>query len=239
MREAYVYDGYVNEMAIATLAAKSQFHTPQTHPDYIYDAHKDLPRNLHKHSEVSPDRFLSIDPVTFGMTVDPQVIIKGGDIGSVVAGAVADTKTLTGKNVSLGRRIGAGASLATEIFSPVSARDAKAGANYAGGAYKKLTGKSTPSKPIECHHCPANSVSPLSKGDGPSIQMDKADHRQTASYGNSKDAQAYRQQQSDLIDQGDFTGAQQMDIDDVQSKFGNKYDGAIKEMQDYTKEIDP
>ena len=30
-----------------------------------------------------------------------------------------------------------------------------------------------------------------------------------------------------------------MDIDDAQSKFGNKYDGAIKEMQDYTKEIDP
>jgi len=71
MRQAYVYDGCVNEIAIATLAAKSQFHTPQTHPDYIYDAHKDLPRNLHKHSEVSPDRFLSNDPVTFLDTGDP------------------------------------------------------------------------------------------------------------------------------------------------------------------------
>jgi len=200
------------------------------------------PRYFNRYAYAANDPINMIDPdgQAFGLASKViKVIIKGGDIGSVVAGAVADTKTLTGKNVSLGRRIGAGASLATEIFSPVSARDAKAGANYAGGAYKKLTGKSTPSKPIECHHCPANSVSPLSKGDGPSIQMDKADHRQTASYGNSKDAQAYRQQQSDLIDQGDFTGAQQMDIDDVQSKFGNKYDGAIKEMQDYTKEIDP
>ena len=30
-----------------------------------------------------------------------------------------------------------------------------------------------------------------------------------------------------------------MDANDVQSKFGNKYDGAIKEIQEYTREIDP
>jgi len=56
-----------------------------------------------------------------------KLAIKGGDIGATFAGAVADAKTLTGKNVSLGRRLGAAASLATEVFSPVSARDAKAG----------------------------------------------------------------------------------------------------------------
>lgn len=71
MRQAYVYDGCVNEIAIATLAAKSQFHTPRTHPNYIYDVHKDLPRNLHKYSEVLADRFLSIDPVTFLDTGNP------------------------------------------------------------------------------------------------------------------------------------------------------------------------
>ena len=71
MRQAYVYDGCVNEMAIATLTAKSQFHTSRTHPNYIYDAHKDLPRNLYKYSEVLPDRFLSIDPVGFASTGNP------------------------------------------------------------------------------------------------------------------------------------------------------------------------
>ena len=29
-----------------------------------------------------------------------------------------------------------------------------------------------------------------------------------------------------------------MDIDDVQSKFGNKYDDAIEQMRDYTDELD-
>ena len=91
---------------------------------------------------------------------------------------------------------------------------------------------------IECHHCPANSVSPLSKGDGPAIQMEKGDHRQTASWGNSKEAQQYRAKQSEMIENGDFSGAQQMDIDDVQSKFGNKYDDAIEQMRDYTDELD-
>jgi len=59
-----------------------------------------------------------------------KLAIKGGDIGATFAGAVTDAKTLTGKNVSLGRRLGAAASLATEVFSPVSARDAKAGAGF-------------------------------------------------------------------------------------------------------------
>ncbi|OCH47765.1 hypothetical protein A6D96_17790 [Vibrio cyclitrophicus] len=64
--------------------------------------------------------------------------------------------------------------------------------------------------------------------------MDKADHRQTASWGNSKEARTYRQQQKELIEKGDFRGAQQMDINDVQSKFGSRYDSGIKQMQDYT-----
>ena len=59
-----------------------------------------------------------------------KLAIKGGDIGATFAGAVADAKTLTGKNVSLGRRLGAAGSLATEVFSPVNARDAKAAAGF-------------------------------------------------------------------------------------------------------------
>ena len=167
-----------------------------------------------------------------------KLIKNGGDIGLTFAGAVSDYKALTGRGTSLGGRAIAAINLASEL-APVSTRDVGEASSFAGGAYKKLTGKSTPNKPLECHHCPADSVSPLSKGNGPSIQMDKADHKQTLSNGNSREAQAYRQQQKELIDQGNFQGAQQMDIDDVQNQFGDKYDGAIDQMREYTKEVDP
>lgn len=77
---------------------------------------------------------------------------------------------------------------------------------------------------------PADSVSPLSRGRGPAIQMEKADHMITASWGSSSRAKSYRAQQRALIDQGRFDDAVQMDIDDVTSKFGIKYDSAILDM---------
>ncbi|MCP5004143.1 MAG: RHS repeat-associated core domain-containing protein, partial [Planctomycetes bacterium] len=82
----------------------------------------------------------------------------------------------------------------------------------------------------EFHHMPADSVSPLSRNEGRGILMDKLDHQKTASWGRSKSAQKYRQQQKNLIDQGKMSDALQMDIADVQSKFGNKYDDHIVEM---------
>ncbi|MGN6820465.1 MAG: hypothetical protein ACTHJR_17540 [Sphingomonas sp.] len=45
---------------------------------------------------------------------------------------------------------------------------------------------------------------------------------------------AYRQTQADLIANGDFRGAQQMDINDINTKFGNKYDDAIQQMLRYS-----
>ena len=79
---------------------------------------------------------------------------------------------------------------------------------------------------------PANSVSPLRHPDGPSIWMETADHRRTASWGNSRAARQYRARQRELIREGRFDDAIQMDIDDIQSKFGNKYDDAILQMID-------
>jgi tRNA G37 N-methylase TrmD len=79
---------------------------------------------------------------------------------------------------------------------------------------------------------PADSASHLSKGEGPGILMDKADHQKTRSWGRSKSAQKYRQKQKDLIDQGKMDDAIQMDIDDIQSQFGDKYDDHILEMID-------
>lgn len=90
----------------------------------------------------------------------------------------------------------------------------------------------------ESHHMPANSVSPLSKDKGPAISMKKEDHYQTASWGSSKEAQAYREEQRKIIEQGKFKEAQKMDIDDVQSKFGDQYNDVINQMLDYTDTLD-
>ncbi|WP_238476074.1 hypothetical protein [Clostridium manihotivorum] len=98
-----------------------------------------------------------------------------------------------------------------------------------GGSYG-----SVPKNGGENHHMPAKSVSNLSKNKGPALNMEKADHRMTASWGNSKEAQLYRAQQKSLIDKGKFMEAQQMDIDDVTSKFGSKYNEGIRQMKDYT-----
>ena len=86
-----------------------------------------------------------------------------------------------------------------------------------GGAHRNVRG--TPGN--ESHHMPADSVSPISKNRGPAVSMLKEDHRQTASWGNSKGARAYREKQRGLIQEGGFREAQQMDIDDIRSKFGS------------------
>lgn len=90
--------------------------------------------------------------------------------------------------------------------------------------------------PREIHHMPANSVNGLETDDGPAIVMEKGDHQETASWGNSRDAREYRSCQCELVKQGRFEEAMQMDIDDIHDKFGNKYDDAIVQMKDVAKE---
>lgn len=90
---------------------------------------------------------------------------------------------------------------------------------------------------IEVHHMPADSVTELPRNDGPAIRMSKEDHRETASCGNSREAREYREHQKELIEAGKFDEAVQMDIDDVQEKFGNKYDDAINQMLEYIDEL--
>ncbi|WP_427452963.1 RHS repeat-associated core domain-containing protein [Litorimonas sp. WD9-15] len=97
------------------------------------------PRYFNRYAYTANDPVNLIDPTGEAFGVASKVIkvaIKGGDVGAVLAGGIADAKTLTGRNVSLGRRLAAGASLATEIFSPVSARDAKAITNGASQLLK-------------------------------------------------------------------------------------------------------
>ena len=85
----------------------------------------------------------------------------------------------------------------------------------------------------EVHHIPSDCVSPLERMDGPCIEMKKADHAETASFGNSREAREYRTEQKRLIDQGDFRAAFKMDVQDIRFKFGNKYDAQIKEATAY------
>ncbi len=108
----------------------------------------------------------------------------------------------------------------------------KIGGSY-GDVYKEGEGDK-----YEVHHIPADSISPLEKNDGPSIKMEKEDHRQTASCGSSKEACDYRAEQKKLIEQGKFRDAVQMDIDDIHDKFGSKYDDAINEMNEYIDKIE-
>ncbi|UZQ51248.1 hypothetical protein [Clostridium kluyveri] len=122
-------------------------------------------------------------------------------------------------------------SAGTVFVSPTKTRGASE-AEKIGGAYKDV-----PANGGQVHHMPANSISPYSKGEGPGIRMETKDHMDTASWGSSKKAKQYRQTQKDLIDQGKFEEAQQMDIGDVRTKFKDKYDDAIQQMLDYTKEL--
>lgn len=107
----------------------------------------------------------------------------------------------------------------------------------AGGSYGDLK-KQDDRQEKEVHHIPADSVSPLDKADGPAIIMDKEDHRETGSCGNSKEAQEYREKQQKLIEEGKFREAFEMDVEDIRDKFGDKYDEAILEAEEYLDKLE-
>ena len=110
------------------------------------------------------------------------------------------------------------------------------GQKKAGGRFGDVFVEGEGSK-YEVHHIPADSASPLNRMDGPAIKMDKADHRQTASCGNSREAREFRATQKELIDCGSFDAAVQMDLEDIEVKFGSKYDSAINEMLEYIEQL--
>lgn len=110
-----------------------------------------------------------------------------------------------------------------------------------GGSYGELRDKGwgwNTEPPKEVHHMPADSSSNLERHEGPAIVMDYEDHKQTASCGSSREAKEYRAAQKNLIDQGKFKEALQMDIDDIHNKFGDKYDEAISQMLEYVDKLE-
>ncbi|WP_327190863.1 DUF6531 domain-containing protein [Streptomyces xinghaiensis] len=69
-------------------------------------------------------------------------------------------------------------------------------------------------------------------GMGPSIRMDEADHRRLTSTGSGKASDLWRARQRALIDSGRWDQAMKMDIDEIRTLYGNKYDTHIADMID-------
>ena len=113
-------------------------------------------------------------------------------------------------------------------------KDAREAEKYDGGRYGDLIKENHEGK--EIHHIPADSASPLEKNDGPAIVMDAADHKKTASWGNSAEAREYREKQREQIENGRFDRAMRMEYKDLHGKFGNKYDAAYREAYNYYKQ---
>jgi len=108
----------------------------------------------------------------------------------------------------------------------------KGGADWCMGL-KKNDGK-------DSHHTPADEASYLPRKVGPAIQMAQdyengiTDHTHTSSNGSSYGAIGYRAVQQNLINNGHWQAATDMDIVDIRSRYGSKYDMAIADMQAYT-----
>ena len=109
---------------------------------------------------------------------------------------------------------------------------------YRGGAHSKTSKPANDGK--DSHHMPADDVSPLSRSNGPAIQMDPEDHKVTSSNGSSRDAVQYRQLIERLLKDGKWRDAMAMEIKDVRDiakEAGDpkKYNEAMQEMLEYFK----
>jgi hypothetical protein len=111
---------------------------------------------------------------------------------------------------------------------------------YKGGSYGGTKGQS--GKGYESNHMPSSDANSgaagLSKNRGPAIQMDKADHQKTKSWGRQGDAENWRLTQEGLIASGKIEKAFAMDVADVMriaAEGGNveKYMDAIAEAAAY------
>ena len=164
-----------------------------------------------------------------------DIAVKAGEAAKTVGKEMFDPrKTLDSTGVD-SKKIKNGL---TETFDPKKPLDVTAETENkvkGGGSYREIK-KYADGEKHEVHHVPAKSsyeLSSLSFEDGPAIKMEKADHRKTASCGNSREAREYCAKQKEYIDEGKFRDALQMDIDDIHEKFGDKYDKEISEMLEY------
>jgi hypothetical protein len=113
----------------------------------------------------------------------------------------------------------------------------------AGGSHKVVSAKTRKGQ-SQSNHMPAKDAYldriPLTEGEGPAIWMTEADHMKTESWGSSDKAKAWRQKQSELIEQGRYMEALEMDIMDIRKKFPDgRYENGIKQALEYAKGLDP
>lgn len=117
--------------------------------------------------------------------------------------------------------------------------------HHLGGSHSTV---STSNQGGQAHHTPSwgaieNSGIELSYGKAPTICLTVEDHRQTASHTSATDIteaadhEEYRDIQAELIKQGKFKEAQNMDIGNIRRLFGDKYEEGIRQMEAYTEKI--
>lgn len=121
---------------------------------------------------------------------------------------------------------------AVDGSSKISASGSTVRYNFAGGKYGTMKAYDG-----HRHHMPSKSVDGLSDYMGAAIRMIAAEHKNTASYGNTPSAKSFRAKERDLVQQGKFLQAQQLGINDIQTKYGAKYNAAINDMISYTKSL--
>ena len=79
----------------------------------------------------------------------------------------------------------------------------------------------------------------LDKFKGPCIKIEKQDHEKTRSYKNKNMLDdIYFQRQLDYLKENNIKAAVEMEIADIQEKFGSKYDDAIREVREYVAKLD-
>lgn len=226
-------------------------------PGQYYDAETGLHQNWHRTYDPLSGRYVESDPIglaggwntygyvagnTLGYT-DPSglVIETPWDVANVALSGASLVANLASGNYG-GAAVDALGLTYDAVATVVPGLPGGAGATlkacretslkFAGGAYSKL-----PRVPgLERHHMPADSISSISRGKGPSIQMERADHKQTLSYGSSREAKAHRSNISSLLNQGRMRDAMAAEIRDVRRIAGPKYNGAIRGMLDYSKQ---
>lgn len=94
----------------------------------------------------------------------------------------------------------------------------------------------------EVNHIPAyksyEGIVPLNRDKGIAIWMTEADHRKTATWGSHSSAQKFRAEQRNLINKGQFEQALLMDIKDIRSQFGSKYNkGMLQALKHYKTKV--
>ncbi|WP_410003778.1 hemagglutinin repeat-containing protein [Pseudomonas syringae] len=195
--------------------------------------------------------FNAVSETPLGEAVGKRIAEYTGVLGKQVADSIEGV-ALNEKDSFEGSLIGGGqlmASILTGMLQgrkstgerkPILADAPKKEPEVLGGPHRET------SKPVndglDSHHCPAKNCyasAPISSADGPAIKMDPADHKLTASYGSSPEAKAYRAQQEKLLKEGKLDEAIDMDVNDIRSKFGDKYDASIGQMKEYAKSLNP